>query len=330
MVRWALCAALVVGPWPSIASAELIVNDPQPITRRVTVQLIQTALDDGTSPATAFGTPTQRAAIETGIDTIWSQAGIDVAILAEPVRYNDTFAYQGNAGSGTRPSGDLSTILSNARNEGGILHADPLVLNMFFVNVVPAFKPLPENNVAGIARIGANGIAAFVGDSLLTFGNGRDSVASVIAHEIGHNLGLIHVGDDLPNLMSPGGDTEQLNASQIDTARASSFARVIELVLAGDYNGDDVVDAGDYVVWRNSLNEVGFNLPADGNHNGRIDLGDYTVWKQNYGAGQGAGGISTAAITPTHVKTSVPEPNHLTLGILALFVLSRWRRKSDY
>ena len=74
-----------------------------PITHRVTVQLIQTALDNGASSATVFGTATQRASIEAGIDKIWAQAGIDVLFLPDVVRYNDTFAYQGNSGSGTAP-----------------------------------------------------------------------------------------------------------------------------------------------------------------------------------------------------------------------------------
>ena len=36
----------------------------------------------------------------------------------------------------------------------------------------------------------------------------------MIAHEIGHNLGLPHIGSNQDNLMSPGGETEQLTSSQ--------------------------------------------------------------------------------------------------------------------
>ena len=212
-----LFAALVVGLIPAAVHSELIVNPPRPITHRVTVQLIQTALDNGSSPATVFGNATQRADVEAGIDTIWAQAGIDVALLPDLVRYNDTFAYQGNAGSDTRPQGDLNTIRNNARDEGGILNADSSVLNMFFVNVVPGFQPLSENSAAGLASIAANGIAAYTGDNLLGFAGGRDVIASVMAHEIGHNLGLNHTASGGANLMSPSGTSVQLTDAQINT-----------------------------------------------------------------------------------------------------------------
>ena len=158
----------------------------------MTVQAIQTALDNGSSPATVLGNATQRAEIETKIDRIWAQAGIDIEFLPTVVRYNNTFAYQGSNGTGTRNQGDFSTILSQAAAQGGILNASASVINMFFVNVVPGFGPLSAKTSAGLANIGRNGIAAYVGASLLTFGKGTDVIAGVLAHEIGHNLGLKH------------------------------------------------------------------------------------------------------------------------------------------
>ena len=53
----------------------------------------------------------------------------------------------------------------------------------------------------------------------------------------------------------------------------------------GDYNGNGVVDAADYVVWRKTL-----NLPAspegsgaDGDQDGMIDSGDYPFWRDRFG-----------------------------------------------
>ena len=60
----------------SIGAAALVVNPARPITHQVSIQTIQTALDNGSSPAAMFGDPTREAAIKAAIDTVWAQAGI--------------------------------------------------------------------------------------------------------------------------------------------------------------------------------------------------------------------------------------------------------------
>jgi Calpain family cysteine protease/Dockerin type I domain len=55
--------------------------------------------------------------------------------------------------------------------------------------------------------------------------------------------------------------------------------------LPGDYNVDGVVDAGDFVVWR-QLENQSVATPgekADGNADGRIDQEDYALWSANFG-----------------------------------------------
>lgn len=296
-------------------SATLIVDAPQAITKQVTVQLIRTALDNGTSPATVFGNATQRADIEAGIDAIWAQAGIDINILPTITNYNSTFAYQGNNGSGIRNSGDLNTIFTNAAS-AGVLNSDPLTLNLVLVNVVPQFEPLSEDHSAGYARIGANGIIAYVGDNLLTFDDGHDVISSVIAHEIGHNLGLNHTSSGINNLMSPNGTSQQLNTqtytTQISTAKQSNFARVYTPPsLLGDYNGNGKVDGADYVRWRNG------------------GIGTYAEWRSHFGQTTGSGSftVSGDSLSPAGIS-AVPEANSTMYVLAALPIAIANRRRA--
>ena len=53
--------------------------------------------------------------------------------------------------------------------------------------------------------------------------------------------------------------------------------------LSGDYNGDQRVDAADYVVWRESAGQSGIGLAADGSGNGTVDETDLTFGKATLG-----------------------------------------------
>ncbi len=88
----------------------------------------------------------------------------------------------------------------------------------------------------------------------------------------------------------------------------------------GDYNHNGIVDAADYIVWRNTLGLTS-PLDADGDGSGTIDDGDYTVWRMKFGNVIGPG--SGAALG----ASTVPEPAAATLlAIGATFLLRRTRR----
>jgi len=84
--------------------------------------------------------------------------------------------------------------------------------------------------------------------------------------------------------------------------------------LLGDYNHNGVVDAADYVVWRNTLGvSVAQGSGADGDNSGHIDLPDFDIWKSQFGAS--GSGIAATAI-------DVPEPFTTLVGIFLSLLLS--------
>lgn len=77
----------------------------------------------------------------------------------------------------------------------------------------------------------------------------------------------------------------------------------------GDYNGDQIVNAQDYSVWRGSFGgSVTPGTSADGNNNGVIDAADYVIWRDHRTAGSGAS------------LASVPEPAALTWTMVCLLL----------
>jgi len=82
---------------------------------------------------------------------------------------------------------------------------------------------------------------------------------------------------------------------------------------SGDYNGNGVVDAADYTLWRDTLGSQ-LDLCADGNGDGTVDEADYVFWNDRFGNVIGTGS-----------EAAVPEPTAgwlITTGLVGLF----WRR----
>ena len=86
--------------------------------------------------------------------------------------------------------------------------------------------------------------------------------------------------------------------------------------VIGDYNGNGVVDAADYVVWRDSVGAATL-LNRDNANAGPVGVDDYNSWRARLGNVSGAG-IGSGA--------SVPEPQTclLAAGLLAIGLAGRF------
>jgi len=91
--------------------------------------------------------------------------------------------------------------------------------------------------------------------------------------------------------------------------------RIVATTISGDYNGDGVVDAIDYAVWREALDSGA--SAADGTGDNQTDEADYELWREHFGAQ-----------LPANLTWSHPSPEPASLGLLAWIALLGVRRKS--
>lgn len=113
--------------------------------------------------------------------------------------------------------------------------------------------------------------------------------------------------------------TDGASIYQIDNMRL-----LTQVAASGDYNGNGVVDAADYAVWRDNLNATGTpgEVLGDGTTtgdllgvpDGLVDEWDYNYWRAHFGesalSGSGAGASAL-------VQSTVPEPSTLVGGLVA-------------
>ncbi len=189
--------------------------------------------------------------------------------------------------------GDLDVFIVNHGN------AQPILYRNDGGNANDWLKIQVEGTASNRDGIGAfitvDPDADFAGDEMVREINAGSNFLSqneLTAHfGLGTNSGSI----DLITVIWPSGAAQVLS-----NVSANQVLSLVENVMPGDYNGDDKIDAADYVVWR----KTGINGQRG-----------YDVWQANFGMmamGSGSGRGSSAA---------VPEPSGLAMMTLALGLL---------
>ncbi|MCA9239348.1 MAG: hypothetical protein KDA37_04075 [Planctomycetales bacterium] len=91
--------------------------------------------------------------------------------------------------------------------------------------------------------------------------------------------------------------------------------------LPGDFNGDAVVDAADYTVWRDNLGAPDeSSLGGNGSGGGGIGQEDYDLWQSNYGA---------TALSGASTYAAAPEPTASVLTALLFAAATAFRRRQS-
>jgi hypothetical protein len=111
--------------------------------------------------------------------------------------------------------------------------------------------------------------------------------------------------DFLPaaNVLNPATLTDNSSVDWYTSATLANFSGLDigfgPAGVAGDYNGNGIVDAADYTVWRDHLGQT-FSLPNRSSLNsGPIGQADYDFWKSRFGLTSGSGSLSGSSVPET-------------------------------
>jgi hypothetical protein len=118
----------------------------------------------------------------------------------------------------------------------------------------------------------------------------------------------------------PGGSIEPyIRAFLIDVSGAVTAPSV-----GGDYNGNGIVDAADYTVWRDHVGQNYTLANRDPGAIGPIGASDYAYWVAHFG--QSGSGSGSTVRSPSRV----PEPETLLLAIMAVIACGGFRAHSRH
>lgn len=231
---------------------------------------------------------------------------------------------------------------------------DPAGIEFLLIDLINTNRFVPENPVAGtdptFANMGVTFFGSYVDDpgtpSDVQFLFSEQAVGELEAgtHEVKFDLTqggvdpqFLHpdiqgYNDWIADGFVPGGFYIYLNKNPSTTKDSFAWTIYLDNIRVGnevtgnggDYNGNGVVDAADYTVWRDHLGGAG--PEGDGTTSGDllgmpdgiVDQWDYQFWRQQFGTVLSGGGGSAIGLT------AVPEAGSAQLLLLGVGCL--WRR----
>ncbi|MEO0458275.1 MAG: zinc-dependent metalloprotease family protein [Cyanobacteria bacterium P01_A01_bin.114] len=206
-------------------------TDPPPAQGdQLVIQPIQVCNDSG-------GQCAQTGFFEAVTQKIWDQAGLQVTFLPTN-QLNDSTYLSVAPGAGSNSEFSQLSFSGGAgafgRHPSSTRDSGPI--NLWFVDTIEVGSGLVQ---FGNAWVGSNGV--LISDDIFDFNNGVGRI-DVIAHEVGHNLGLRHstlgagpannlmsdgrsraIPSSIDDIYPDGARLSRLNDDQIREARSSGF-----------------------------------------------------------------------------------------------------------
>jgi hypothetical protein len=225
---------------------------------------------------------------------------------------NNGLVSSGTGAGGIRSS-RLQLVLDSAPSvDGGGV---PQNLGLFDTDFDQTdIDPVTTNPIVGNDTTGTGDLGDFFSNADASAVYAQDSIVSATFGGSTYNWKISYTGNITWADANAGTVASISGTGGADVVLMGLSSIIVPQGVAGDYNGNGVVDMADYVLWRN-----GGPLQNEVNSVGTVDASDYTAWRARFGNTSGAGTALGSA--------QVPEPALISLAIFGLAGIALLRRE---
>ena len=285
------------------------------------------ALVVGTSPVEG-ATPTNKVRFYMNMGTIeielyGTQSPLNVANFLSYVdngSYNDSFIHRTRSPDGSQPLGyDLFAQGGSFKYPTNqFIDSNPIAPGPAVHNEFNAANGLSNTAYTLAAARGSDPNSATSGFFINQTNNSAafDPGPYTVLGKVTLGTSIIDQIPFLPN--APGLQGTGFESTPFYQGDLVVIQRTVRIpILAGDFNFSGSVTTADYTTWRNNFGST-TNAAADGNGNGIVDAADYVIYRKALAHGSGGGAGNLAAI-------NAPEPPSAILVLLCGMMLAFFR-----